>query len=51
MNYPGGAFRAERLEGIEPRLGERHWGRLRHEGVAAKPGRAIAQELERLRRA
>jgi hypothetical protein len=42
------AFRAKLLEQIEPRLGEHHSGKLRHETAEAKADRIITSELKRL---
>jgi putative transposase len=40
-------FREKLLEKMEPRLGEHHSGKLRHETAAARAERIIAQELKR----
>src|SRR5207244_695112 len=39
-------FKAGLLEKMEPRLGQHHSGRLRHETAVAKAERIIAQELK-----
>ena len=40
-------FRSQLLERMEPRLGEHHSGRLRHESAQARGERIIAEELKR----